>query len=155
MIREDRNYGYSLLQMSDILFDCDYANNHDHFELPRRRERSTNAGIGSRRRFPLGRGTVTGVRDFSESPQLSSGRYRGSRFNIRLMDSIYIKTQFERCCMTEDGPNSESLMERQTTGEDLSLTHKSSQDFSGTGTGSASTTEILGIHSFNTSLEQL
>jgi hypothetical protein len=56
--------------------------------------------------------------------------------------------------MTEDGPNSESLME-QTTGEDLSLTHKSSQDFSGTGTGSASTTEILGIHSFNTSLEQL
>jgi hypothetical protein len=35
----------------------------------------------------------------------------------------------------------------------LSLTHKSSQDFSGT--GSASTTEILGIYSFNTSLEQV
>jgi len=39
--------------------------------------------------------------------------------------------------------------------EALSLTHKSSQDFSGTGSGSASTTEILGIYSFNTSLEQL
>jgi hypothetical protein len=36
---------------------------------------------------------------------------------------------------------------------ELSLTHKSSQDFSGM--GSASTTEILGIYSFNTSLEQL
>jgi hypothetical protein len=37
----------------------------------------------------------------------------------------------------------------------LSLTHKSSQYFSGTGSGSASTTEILGIYRFNTSLEQL
>ncbi|MDB9281752.1 hypothetical protein PN416_18100 [Halorubrum ezzemoulense] len=34
------------------------------------------------------------------------------------MASIYIKTQLERFCMTEDGSNSESLMERQTTGED-------------------------------------
>ena len=37
----------------------------------------------------------------------------------------------------------------------LSLTHKSNQDFSGTGSGSASTTEILGIYSFSISLEQL
>jgi hypothetical protein len=37
--------------------------------------------------------------------------------------------------------------------EDLSLTHNSNQDFSGT--GSPSTTEILGIYTFNTSLEQL
>jgi len=35
----------------------------------------------------------------------------------------------------------------------LSLTHNSSQDFSGA--GSASTTEILGIYGFSISLEQL
>ena len=35
----------------------------------------------------------------------------------------------------------------------LSLTHNSSQDFSGT--GSAIPTEILGIYSFSISLEQL
>jgi hypothetical protein len=37
----------------------------------------------------------------------------------------------------------------------LSLTHNSSQDFSGTGSGSASTTETLGTYSFRISLEQL
>ncbi|MFC6771211.1 hypothetical protein ACFQDD_06725, partial [Halorubrum pallidum] len=34
------------------------------------------------------------------------------------MTSTYIKTKRERCCMSEDEPNSEGLMERQTTGED-------------------------------------
>ncbi|OYR79801.1 hypothetical protein DJ84_09125 [Halorubrum ezzemoulense] len=34
------------------------------------------------------------------------------------MTSIYIQTKLEQCCMTDDGSNSESLMERQTTGED-------------------------------------
>ena len=34
------------------------------------------------------------------------------------MASTYIKTQLERCYMIEDGSNSESLMGRQTTGED-------------------------------------
>ncbi len=34
------------------------------------------------------------------------------------MTSTYIKTKSELCLMTDDEPNSESLMERQTTGED-------------------------------------
>jgi len=40
------------------------------------------------------------------------------RFDIERMTLTYIKIGSERCCMTEDGSNSEGLMERQTTGED-------------------------------------
>ncbi len=45
-------------------------------------------------------------------------RWRRTNFNIKLITSIDIKIQPERCGMTEDDSNSEGLMERQTTGED-------------------------------------
>ena len=40
----------------------DYSDNHDQFEVPRRRPVSTNAAIGSERRFPQGRAAETGLR---------------------------------------------------------------------------------------------
>jgi hypothetical protein len=40
--------------IDDVLVDHDYRDNHDHFEVPRRRPVSTNAATVSRRRFPPG-----------------------------------------------------------------------------------------------------